>query len=611
MADELTKAEMTTLEKELRAYFKANSWMDRRQVAQRIEKEGVGLPGSDKRLFPIKEQVAEVLSKPMFSSEKAVGKVIVSGTGNKTTTVFHPANELLDYEKRGAEYRISEDGYDGGYKVERFAPGGLVKEVKNMPVKKWAIAYAVHRMDKTQPVPPKFTPRERISAKDYTFHPVGDDVAGAVDRYGNQSAGIDTDTLEWKPALLYGGRAKGVFADGFMLILDKAAADKLNDKFIKKDATVMGKFNQKFVDDQLKEYKDKFPDYEKLIPTEELSTWQIVGFGSLGSGTYSHKDRTVVAYLSDGRGVAVVDADKLAVIYDNISGVNKIEGSGPESPFRLSVGGKVVAVVMPVFADQGNIPKDKIMDAVSSILGPRPRISKHKNVKGKGRQVVMYNSVPMRRSDVYRSLIAIGKSKKDSQQDAFSSYTFHITAAEPVAYADYQEVDKTQRAREQKIYDNWSRRLEEHRGDNDAREKITHTMQTEREELRKKWDIAIARLVEDAKSGVEKRAIKTPAREGTIPREKIKESVKKAPPSKSALQAIEDARSPRSKSSDESQSNLDTIEPDDPRVESWIRDQGRMDVVGIDTPRKDRSKKSTRKSKQGAKTPTQVRWLRR
>ena len=79
----------------------------------------------------------------------------------------------------------------------------------------------------------------------------------------------------------------------------------------------------------------------------------------------------------------------------------------------------------------------------------------------------------------------------------------------------------------------------------------------------------------------------------------------------SKLQAIHDSRSPRSKSSDESQSNAVTIEPDDPRVEQWLKDQGRSDIVGIDTPRKGRGKKSTRKSKQGDKMPTQVKGLRR
>jgi len=77
------------------------------------------------------------------------------------------------------------------------------------------------------------------------------------------------------------------------------------------------------------------------------------------------------------------------------------------------------------------------------------------------------------------------------------------------------------------------------------------------------------------------------------------------------LQAIHDARSQRSRESDERQSNADTIEPDDPRVERWLRDPGRVDVVGIDTPRKGKSQKPVRKSKRTGKIETQVRGVRR
>ena len=54
----------------------------------------------------------------------------------------------------------------------------------------------------------------------------------------------------------------------------------------------------------------------------------------------------------------------------------------------------------------------------------------------------------------------------------------------------------------------------------------------------------------------------------------------------SDLRSIHNARSTRSKESDERQSNADTIEPDDPKVERWLRDPGSADVRGIDTPRK-------------------------
>ena len=81
------------------------------------------------------------------------------------------------------------------------------------------------------------------------------------------------------------------------------------------------------------------------------------------------------------------------------------------------------------------------------------------------------------------------------------------------------------------------------------------------------------------------------------------------------FQAIHDSRSPRSRESDERQSNADTIEPDDPRVEQWVKDQGRMDVRGIDTPGKKRvgSKRAKSKSKRrvGMDNPTSVRGIRR
>jgi len=79
------------------------------------------------------------------------------------------------------------------------------------------------------------------------------------------------------------------------------------------------------------------------------------------------------------------------------------------------------------------------------------------------------------------------------------------------------------------------------------------------------------------------------------------------------LQAIHDARSPRSKSADEPQSNALTLDPDDPRVEQWIKDQGRSDVRNIDTPRKKPRKAKAmaiRKKTYRGEMPTQVRGLR-
>ena len=98
--------------------------------------------------------------------------------------------------------------------------------------------------------------------------------------------------------------------------------------------------------------------------------------------------------------------------------------------------------------------------------------------------------------------------------------------------------------------------------------------------------------------------------------ETVKGSTAKAEKELAKLQAIHDSRSPRSRESDERQSNADTIEPDDPRVDIWERDPGRMDVAGIDTPRKHKGKtgkgkKPVRKSKRASKVETQVRGIKR
>jgi len=60
----------------------------------------------------------------------------------------------------------------------------------------------------------------------------------------------------------------------------------------------------------------------------------------------------------------------------------------------------------------------------------------------------------------------------------------------------------------------------------------------------------------------------------------------------SQLQGVESSRSPRSKSSDESQEHSVIIEAEDPRVSTWKRDPGRMDVRGIDTPKKQHKRRS-------------------
>jgi hypothetical protein len=74
------------------------------------------------------------------------------------------------------------------------------------------------------------------------------------------------------------------------------------------------------------------------------------------------------------------------------------------------------------------------------------------------------------------------------------------------------------------------------------------------------------------------------------------------------LMAIHESRSPHSRVADEGMEHSLIVDPDDPRVKQWIKDPGRMDVRGVDTPRKRKVKRkaSTRKD-----APTKMKGIRR
>ena len=80
-------------------------------------------------------------------------------------------------------------------------------------------------------------------------------------------------------------------------------------------------------------------------------------------------------------------------------------------------------------------------------------------------------------------------------------------------------------------------------------------------------------------------------------------------PSFTEVMAIHESCSPRSREADERMEHSLIVDPDDPRVKQWIKDPGRMDVRGVDTPRKHKSKrKVTRRS---SDAPTKMKGVRR
>ena len=70
-----------------------------------------------------------------------------------------------------------------------------------------------------------------------------------------------------------------------------------------------------------------------------------------------------------------------------------------------------------------------------------------------------------------------------------------------------------------------------------------------------------------------------------------------AKPEVSQLQTIHDDRSDQSRRMDESQKHSVVIQPNDPRVERWKKNQGIADIQGIDTPRRGRKARLKRKKK--------------
>jgi len=60
------------------------------------------------------------------------------------------------------------------------------------------------------------------------------------------------------------------------------------------------------------------------------------------------------------------------------------------------------------------------------------------------------------------------------------------------------------------------------------------------------------------------------------------------------MEVVHNRRSPQSRAMDEAQGNKITIGPLDRRAKGWMRDQGRADIRGIDTPNLRISRKTPR-----------------
>jgi hypothetical protein len=592
MGENLSPEGYKALKEELQDYLKSNRWLLRYDLAKTLKEQGVTL--SDKhggvKLNPSESDIKKILSEPIYPGEKKIGKVMIQGGSNKQTLVYNPENDIADrLGEVSTTYKIEEAGWKEGYRVTRHSPNDFTKVVKDIPSKEWAIKYAVYQLDKSQPKPPKFTERERVLAKAHTFSKIDGDVKSHLLKFGNISKAVAVDDMLSRPKLPYGGKAKGVFADGFMLILDKETADKLNDAVIKKDTATIKKLNPGGVNDyiagMLKENKDSFPDYQQLIPKDNLKEWKIIGSGSLEKGA-----EHTVTYLSNGERIAAIDSNKLALIYDNISGIDKIQSSSISSAFLFTKNGKPVAVVMPMFIEQSAIPQ-KAVDTVKEITGIKPRTGKGESIKGISGEVAVYKGLPMRRRDIYKALILEGSGKKYAYHDALVSMRDYPKVDKiPVDYNEYAKVIKPLTDRKKEI-DNKLTRTYIDDMTKEERENTRDALSSEFRLLNEKIAKAIETLADKYSKPQPVQSKSTPEKKET--RQYTQDELK----------GIHESRNTLSRLSDEARKHGIVLDSDSPKVNRWVRNPGLADIRGIDTPSR-KKKRPVKKSRRQDKPAT-------
>ena len=173
-------------------------------------------------------------------------------------------------------------------------------------------------------------------------------------KFGSQQRTVSLNDLNTRPALLYGGVSRGVFTDGFLMILDKGAAKEVNDENIENYRTKKRKeymrtlsmsYDQaqeladKEVENGLKEFDKDYPAFEKVIPNkDELEKAEIVGISAL-----------------DGDGVFILRSDSYTMVVnaDKFQFVRKAVGDSdiyikPEKPILFTRKDKNLGLVMPL-----------------------------------------------------------------------------------------------------------------------------------------------------------------------------------------------------------------------------------------------------------------------
>lgn len=205
-----------------------------------------------------------------------------------------------------------------------------------------------------------------------SFFPLNAETEAVFKKIGSAARAISKDTLESKPALKYGGLNRHVFTDGFIL-LKGAVADKINEQLLEQDIKSKIKEYQytsptmsfeeaqaiakKAVDNSIAEYKDNYPNTDKVIPTEwGKEPAHVQGFSIQNGVDY--------AFITDGNIKTAANANYLAFMAKELPDA-KPYLTGALSPIVYIQDKQVVGLVMPIriegeaypFGEQ-NVPQE-------------------------------------------------------------------------------------------------------------------------------------------------------------------------------------------------------------------------------------------------------------
>ena len=398
--------------------------------------------------------------------------------------------------------------------------------------------------------------------------------------------------LDSKPSLAYGGVREDVAADGFMMLIGHGAKDFLSKQvFGKKNLKEVG--SEKLVKENIA--TSFFPDYKALIPRKDRLTGELHVVGT----KYNPQQSGFDVFLTDGEGLIGVQANKFAWLREKLP-TAKIYGS--------------ILVESKMREKDGELVRDKNGDiiwdeTITNKLDPGAPISFVVDgetvgvlmpmyyAKGWGKKSLEDSTFP----DVIKGAIG-GKSRPEPSMDDARKY-----------HRQLGKLSGTFNARMKRLGPNATHL---------QKETVVGQFRTAQSKLEKRYaHLGGVKLSDDEKKEL-RQISETAADAGEQAIGKPKPMGKPKPElydknkydylaKEGELQDIHDARSSRSRESDERQSNADTIETDDPRISVWERDPGRLDVVGIDTPRKKgKGKKPSRKSKRASKIEIQVRGMR-